>query len=90
MKLMSVLAVADRMDVSPETVRRLVRNGDIQHSRVGIQIRISEQQLQAYLHREPAQPETKGKRGLQTVYTAPAAEPNWAAFNTKHRRKAAI
>lgn len=86
MILMSVHDVAGRLAVSVDTVRRIIKRGELRHSRAGIQIRVSEQQLQAYLHREqPSEPARKPR--LQTIYTH-TPEPNWEALKSKKTRKA--
>ena len=53
--LLSITAVAKRLDVSGRTVRRLIDNKAIAIHRIGRQIRISEADLAAYARsrREP-------------------------------------
>ena len=54
-QLLSISAVAKRLDVSIKTVRRLVDDKSIAIHRIGRQIRISEADLAAYVQsrREP-------------------------------------
>jgi excisionase family DNA binding protein len=53
--LLSISAVAKRLDVSTRTVRRLIDDKSIAIHRIGRQIRISEADLAAYVQsqREP-------------------------------------
>lgn len=48
-RLLDVLAVARRLDVSPKTVRRMITRGELPVHRLGRLIRISPQDLDAYL-----------------------------------------
>jgi excisionase family DNA binding protein len=48
--------VADILQVSPRTVERLVAQGTLQAVRVGRRLRITQHQLQAYLHQESTSP----------------------------------
>ena len=48
-KFFTTLEVAELLKVSDRTVRNLCANGDIEHNRIGAQIRISETQLNNYL-----------------------------------------
>jgi len=47
--LLSIPAVAGRLDVSVPTVRRLIRRGELPALRVGSQIRIDPYELEAWL-----------------------------------------
>ena len=47
--LLSVQAVADLLGVSTKTVRRLFARGDLKPHRIGGSLRISEEDLRAYL-----------------------------------------
>ena len=51
LKLLSVLEAADYAKVSPQTVRRWIKAGDLKVYRAGRQIRIDEADLLAYLCR---------------------------------------
>ncbi|MEZ5169790.1 MAG: helix-turn-helix domain-containing protein [Acidimicrobiia bacterium] len=48
-RLLTVREVADVMRVSPMTVYRLIKSGDLEAIRVGRHFRISEDQVQGYL-----------------------------------------
>ena len=48
--------VATILQVSPRTVERLVTQGTLQAVRVGRRLRITQHQLQAYLHQESTSP----------------------------------
>lgn len=48
-QLLALTKVADQLDVSVSTVRRLIRRGDLRACRVGYQIRIEEDELTTYL-----------------------------------------
>jgi excisionase family DNA binding protein len=50
-RLLSIAAVALRLDVSEKTVRRLVQDGRLPHLRIGRQIRIMEIDLTNFLAR---------------------------------------
>nr|WP_237180370.1 helix-turn-helix domain-containing protein [Roseomonas haemaphysalidis] len=50
-RLLSVVEVATRLAVSTKTVRRSITQGDLRVHRLGRQIRISEEDLQAFLAR---------------------------------------
>ena len=47
--VMSIPAAGKYLDVSADTVRRLVRKGDIQHARIGHSIRIRQVDLDSYV-----------------------------------------
>jgi excisionase family DNA binding protein len=49
--MLSVVEVAARLAVSTKTVRRSITQGDLRVHRLGRQIRISEEDLQAFLAR---------------------------------------
>jgi len=49
MPLLSVADVAERLNVSEKTVRRQIKDGSLPTHRVGRNLRISEDDLQAYL-----------------------------------------
>jgi|LNFM01.1.fsa_nt_gb excisionase family DNA binding protein len=49
--LLSVQGVAEFLDVSTKTVRRLIANGVLKAHRIGGSLRISEEDLRAYLAR---------------------------------------
>lgn len=49
--LLSIQAVADLLGVSTKTVRRLIAGGDLAAHRIGGSLRISEEDLRAYLSR---------------------------------------
>jgi excisionase family DNA binding protein len=48
-RLLTVREVADAMRVSPMTVYRLIKSGDLEAIRVGRHFRISEQRMREYL-----------------------------------------
>ncbi len=48
-RLLTVREVADAMRVSPMTVYRLIKSGDLEAIRVGRHFRISEHQMREYL-----------------------------------------
>lgn len=50
-ELNSIQNIADRMDVSPKTVRRWIASGDLIVHRIGAVVRVSEADLQAFLAR---------------------------------------
>jgi excisionase family DNA binding protein len=50
----SVKQIADRLNVAPKTIYKLVRGGELEAVRVGSAIRISEEALGDYLHRDTA------------------------------------
>jgi excisionase family DNA binding protein len=47
--LLSVVVVAERLDVSTKTVRRLIASGNLRAHHVGRQVRVSEEDLALYL-----------------------------------------
>jgi excisionase family DNA binding protein len=49
--LLTVQAVADLLDVSSKTVRRLIARGDLAAHRIGGSLRVSEGDLRVYLGR---------------------------------------
>ena len=49
--LLSIAQVADRLGLSPKTVRRRIVDDDLQVHRLGRSLRISEADLRAYLER---------------------------------------
>lgn len=49
--LLSIQAVAELLGVSTKTVRRLIAGGDLAAHRIGGSLRISEEDLRAYLSR---------------------------------------
>ena len=53
-RLLSVAAVADRLDVSTKTVRRWIAAGELRIHRLGRSVRIGETDLQKFLedHRQ--------------------------------------
>ena len=50
-RLLSVASVADRLEVSAKTVRRWIETGKLRIHRLGRCIRISEADLQDFIHR---------------------------------------
>lgn len=50
-KYYTTLEIAELLKISDRTVRNLCINGDIEHNRIGSQIRISETQLNYYLNK---------------------------------------
>lgn len=50
----TVEEVADILKVSPQTVRALIKRGEMKAVRVGGQIRIRQQDLDEYLNSHPA------------------------------------
>jgi excisionase family DNA binding protein len=47
--LLSVASVAERLDVSSKTVRRVIAAGKLRAHKVGRQVRVSEEDLALYL-----------------------------------------
>ena len=47
--LLTIEQVAERLQVSTQTVRRLIKDGKLKAVRVGIQIRVREEDLQRFL-----------------------------------------
>ena len=81
---MTVKDLASRLSVHPETAYRLCRRGDIPHSRVGGQYRISEQQLQTYLQGGPVK--AAPAKNQRTKRVTASAGPNWDAPSCKPRK----
>jgi excisionase family DNA binding protein len=54
--MLTVQEVADRLRVSAQTVRRLIEDGELIAHRIGQQLRIAEEDLQAYLDRTVVRP----------------------------------
>jgi excisionase family DNA binding protein len=50
--LLSVGAVADRLDLSQKTIRRWIERGELPAHHLGRAIRISEEDLALYLHKQ--------------------------------------
>lgn len=48
-KLLSIATVADRLDVSRDTVRRLVARGDLPAIRIGSAVRVSAVEFDSFL-----------------------------------------
>lgn len=93
MSLMGVLDVARRLKVCDETVYKFCKDGSLSHSRVGRQIRISEQQLQDFLNRgqleKPVPERIPTPARTQRITRNP--EPNWdAAICQPRTRKKAV
>jgi excisionase family DNA binding protein len=51
LRLFSINKTAERLDVSVRSVRRWIKAGELRSHRLGGQLRISEDDLQAYLAR---------------------------------------
>lgn len=49
-------AIAGKLNVSEETVRRLIERGELQATRVGNQLRVSESWLQEYIDKNKTRP----------------------------------
>jgi excisionase family DNA binding protein len=49
-QLYSITAVAKRLDVSQDTVRRLIARGDIRAIRIGATVRVSSTELEAFVN----------------------------------------
>jgi excisionase family DNA binding protein len=54
--LYSISTVADRLDVSPDTVRRLIERGELTAIRIGSNIRVDAAELEAFLERQRRRP----------------------------------
>jgi excisionase family DNA binding protein len=50
-RLYSISTVADRLDVSPDTVRRLLARGDLTPIRIGSAVRIAAAELESFVER---------------------------------------
>ena len=50
-KLLKISEVADRLNVSVKTVRRLINDGKLTYCRIATAIRIDEKDLDAYIER---------------------------------------
>jgi excisionase family DNA binding protein len=50
-RILAVADVAHRLDVSTKTVRRWIEQGDLRVHRLGRQLRISEEDLSAFINR---------------------------------------
>ena len=50
-KYYTTTEIAELLKISDRTVRNLCLNGEIEHNRIGSQIRISETQLNTYLNK---------------------------------------
>lgn len=48
-RYLSVKTVADRLDLSPRTVQRLISNGTLQAVKIGGAVRVSDDELQRLL-----------------------------------------
>lgn len=55
-KLYTAQEIADKLQIKKTTVYELIKRGELYSSKVGKQLRISEQQLKQYLERNEAQP----------------------------------
>jgi len=49
-KLLTIIQVADVLNVSTKTVRRMIESGVLHHHRVGRIIRLSDEDLRAYIN----------------------------------------
>ena len=49
--MLTLKQVADRLNVSESTVRKLVKSGQLKAVRVGVQIRITEESLEEYIRK---------------------------------------
>ena len=49
-KLYTAQEVADRLKIKKTTVYELIKRGELESSKIGKQLRISEEQLSRYLH----------------------------------------
>jgi excisionase family DNA binding protein len=50
-QLLSVTTVAERLDVSQDTVRRLIARGELSAIRIGAAVRVAAADLEAFLDR---------------------------------------
>ena len=48
-RLLTIRDVAERLQVTPRTIHRLVANGDLTVIRIGRSVRVSEEALKAFL-----------------------------------------
>jgi len=58
----TIKQVAEALNVSDKTVRRMVKRGTLRAYKVGPQIRIDGDDLAAYMDRAILQPKRKGKK----------------------------
>lgn len=77
--LMGVKQLMHRLGVCDETIYKLCNTGMLEHFRVGKMIRVSEEQLQAYLYRSERQLSKYAPLYQRTQRLTPKAEPNWDA-----------
>ncbi len=52
---------AEALRVHPDTIRRMIRKGELRYSRVGRQYRIPQSEIDRLLHGGSAQPEKEDK-----------------------------
>ena len=66
-KLYTAQEIADKLKIKKTTVYELIKRGELESSKIGKQLRISEEQLNRYLQGgDPPVPEAPLPRKLQT------------------------
>jgi excisionase family DNA binding protein len=56
MAMMTIKEVAERLNVHPNTIRRLIKSGELASMRVGSRgIRVDERDLEAYINRRKSE-----------------------------------
>lgn len=58
----SIPAVADGLDTSPNSVRRLIRNGELEVIYIGASVRITDRSYRRLLKTGTRRPRTRGKK----------------------------
>ena len=53
--VLNISDVAEILNITPSTVRRHIKNGDLPHIKVGRLVRIPKDSLISYLHGDPTQ-----------------------------------
>ena len=88
--LLNIPAVADRLDVSVPTVRRLIRRGELPALRAGSQIRIDPYELEAWLFSDVGGESTPLDPSMTSGATASLTIPAARLFGTSTKRDKAV